>query len=152
MTDGQVQTPQPNIELQQLDWHEAQALAKPIRQTVFIEEQGVPEAEEWGHGDEVSLHIIAKFNGKAVGTARLTVDGKIGRMAVLKPHRRLGIASIMLAELIKTAKQQGQQQLKLNAQTHAQGFYGKHGFIAHGNEFMDAGIPHVEMTLPLDPY
>lgn len=70
-------------------------------------------------------------------------------MAVLKPHRKHGIGSMMLVQLINTAKQLGYQDITLWAQTHAQGFYTKHGFIAQGDEFLDAGIPHVEMRLTL---
>ncbi|MGH8696483.1 MAG: GNAT family N-acetyltransferase, partial [Burkholderiales bacterium] len=34
----------------------------------------------------------------------------------------------------------------LNAQTHAAPFYAGHGFAAFGDEFMEAGIPHVAMA------
>jgi len=37
----------------------------------------------------------------------------------------------------------------LHSQTHALGFYAKHGFVAHGPEFMEADIPHREMELEL---
>lgn len=136
-----------DIKLLQLNWVEAQALAKPIRTSVFIEEQHVAEAEEWDDEDSTALHIIVIKNGEAVATARLTQQGKIGRMAVLKAHRNQGIGSMMLLALINAAKQRGQQDIKLWAQTHAQAFYQKHGFVAHGDEFLDAGIPHVEMRL-----
>jgi predicted GNAT family N-acyltransferase len=37
----------------------------------------------------------------------------------------------------------------LSAQTHAASFYAKSGFAPNGEVFMEAGIPHVEMALPL---
>ena len=135
------------IKLMQLDWADAQALAKPIRISVFIEEQQVPESEEWDDEDSTALHIIAFKDGEPVATARLTQKGKIGRMAVLKVHRKQGIGSMMLVKLIAAAKQRGLQEIKLWSQTHAQAFYKKHGFTAQGDEFLDAGIPHVEMRL-----
>ena len=138
------------FELQLLDWTDAKPLAQPIRTTVFIQEQQVPESEEWDDEDKFSLHIVAILNGEAVATARFTREGKIGRMAVLKAHRKLGIGSIMLFKLIEVAKQRGLQHIKLSSQTHAQGFYKKHGFVAQGNEFMEAGIPHIEMSLGSD--
>jgi len=139
------------IRLLQLDWDEAQVLAKPIRTSVFIEEQGVPEADEWDDEDGSSLHIVVTKNGHAVATARLTKKGKIGRMAVLKAHRQQGIGSMMLTELIQAAKQADLQSIKLWAQIHAQGFYKKQGFIAYGDVFLDAGIPHphIEMRLSI---
>ena len=41
--------------------------------------------------------------------------------------------------------------MRLHAQTHALGFYEKHGFVAEGEEFMEAGIPHFVMTRHLPP-
>lgn len=152
--DTPEQTSAANIELQLLDWSDAKSLAKVIRTTVFIQEQQVPETEEWDDEDSSSLHIVAILNDKAVATARLTQEGKIGRMAVLKQHRQQGIASMMLNKLIEVAKQLKHQQITLWSQTYAQGFYKKHGFVAHGEEFLDAGIPHIEMhmdgNIPID--
>ncbi len=138
------------LEIQLLNWSEAESQARTIRQVVFIEEQLVPEKDEWGHGDEMAIHLIAKLDGKPVATARLTTDGKIGRMAVLKGYRQRGIGSAMLTKLVQVAKQRQLKQLELNAQIHAQAFYSKQGFIARGNQFLDAGIPHIRMFLVLD--
>jgi len=148
--DSPEQTPPANIELQRLDWAKAKPLAKPIRTTVFIQEQQVPESEEWDNEDKSATQLLVIKDGKTVATARLTQTGKIGRMAVLKAYRKQGIGSMMLNSLIDLAKQQGQQQIKLWSQTHAQGFYQKHGFVAHGNEFLDAGIPHIEMHFKIN--
>ncbi|MDF1589747.1 MAG: GNAT family N-acetyltransferase [Gammaproteobacteria bacterium] len=149
MTTHPKHTTPANIELKQLNWLDAHALAKPIRTSVFIQEQHVPESEEWDDEDETSIHIIAMKNGEAVATARLTQKGKIGRMAVLKTHRKHGIGSMMLVELINIAKQLGYQVITLWSQIHAQGFYTKHGFTAQGDDFLDAGIPHIKMRLSL---
>ena len=131
------------------DWSRAETTATHVRQAVFIDEQNVPEKDEWGHGDEKALHLVASLDGNPVATARLTADGTIGRMAVLKSFRNQGTGSAMMKQLIKTAKQSRFRVLKLNAQRTAEGFYAKHGFIAQGNEFMDAGIPHIAMQLDL---
>ncbi len=147
MADKNEHIMQATIQLLQLDWAEAQSLAKPIRTSVFINEQHVPEAEEWDDDDATALHIIVIKNSEVIATARLTQQGKIGRMAVLKDHRKQGIGSMMLTELIKVAKQRELKEIKLWSQTHAQDFYKKHGFIAQGDEFLDAGIPHIEMRL-----
>jgi predicted GNAT family N-acyltransferase len=37
----------------------------------------------------------------------------------------------------------------LHAQTHVQGFYARLGFVAFGPEFVEDGILHVAMSLPL---
>ena len=147
MTSKIENTTHAKVKLMLLDWADAQTLAKPIRTRVFIEEQHVPEHEEWDDEDSTALHVIAFKDGEAVATARLTQKGKIGRMAVLKFHRHQGIGSMMLVKLIAAAKQRGLQEIKLWSQTHAQAFYKKHGFTAQGDEFLDAGILHVEMRL-----
>tara|TARA_R110002050_G_scaffold1244_2_gene8484 strand:- start:9733 stop:10179 length:447 start_codon:yes stop_codon:yes gene_type:complete len=145
MTTKSEDTTQTNIALIQLSWAGAKPLAMPIRTKVFIDEQQVPESEEWDDDDASALHIIAIKNGQAVATARLTQKGKIGRMSVLKSHRKQGIGSMMLVELINAAKQRGLKDIKLWSQKHAQAFYKKHGFIAYGDEFFDAGILHIKM-------
>lgn len=131
------------------DWLHADVAAIPIRETVFIKEQNVPEADEWGHGDETALHVVASLDGNAIGTARLTPEGTIGRMAVLKDFRNEGVGSAMLEKLIETAKQSKFNILTLNAQRSAESFYAKYGFTAYGDEFIDARIPHIAMKLKL---
>lgn len=131
------------------DWLHADVAAIPIREAVFIKEQNVPEVDEWDNDDEHALHLIASLDGNAIGTARLTPKGTIGRMAVLKSFRSQGVGSAMLDRLIEVAKQSKFERVTLNAQRSAEGFYAKHGFIAQGNEFMDAGISHIAMQLDL---
>jgi len=146
----QLNTEQFGIELIVMDWSNAAPLAQTVRTEVFIEEQGVSKAEEWDNQDQAAMHIIAFYNAIPVGTARLTSKGKIGRMAVLKQHRNKGVGTAMLQKLIGLAKQQKQRQLILWSQTHAKAFYQQHGFIAQGSEFLDAGIPHIEMCLEIN--
>ncbi len=132
-----------------LDWERAQITATHVRQAVFIDEQNVLEEDEWGHGDEEALHLVASLAGNPIATARLSADGTVGRMAVLKSFRKQGTGSAIMEQLIKTAKQNRFRILKLNAQRTAEGFYAKHGFIAQGDEFIDAGIAHITMQLEL---
>jgi len=110
----------------------------------------VPAELEWDGLDPACIHVLAYVNGELpVGTARLLDDGHIGRMAVLRPWRRRGIGSRMLETLIEVARQTGKSGCALNAQTHALGFYERHGFVAEGGIFDDAGIPHRHMKLKL---
>jgi len=146
----QVYYKQAGISLQLLDWTAAKAMAAAIRESVFIEEQQVPEDEEWDNEDDSAQHIIAVKDGIAIATARLTQAGKVGRMAVLKPYRQLGIASLLLNKLVTVAKQQELNTIKLWSQLHAQAVYKKHAFVAYGDEFLDAGIPHIKMRLDLN--
>lgn len=121
-----------------------------VRTQVFVHEQAVPPELEMDEMDSVSIHAVAYGDdGAALGTGRLLPDGHIGRMAVYARARGLRVGSAILDALIVRARQLACPRLVLNAQSHAMGFYERHGFVAQGPEFMEAGIPHREMVLEL---
>ena len=135
-----------------LAWSEALAFARPVREIVFIEEQRVPRELEWDEWDERSDHAVAlDMKVQAIGTARLLPDGRIGRMAVLREWRRRGVGAALMEALLRQARAQSVSRVTLHAQTQAAGFYRRFGFSERGGEFLEAGIPHVEMTLELSP-
>lgn len=127
-------------------WESAKQDIKPIRNTVFIQEQHVPVELEWDGLDEESIHVLATLKDNTpVGTGRLLPSGHIGRMAVQRDYRNMGIGSAMLYALLEYAKEHQINNLFLLAQTKAISFYEQHGFTAIGDVFMDAGIPHKKM-------
>src|SRR5229473_4214386 len=135
-----------------LAWDAALPLARPVRELVFVTEQKVPLELEWDEWDERSDHAVARdMKGRAIGTARLLPDGRIGRMAVLREWRRRGVGAALMRALLQQAREQSMSRVTLHAQTHAAGFYRRFGFNERGGEFWEAGIPHVEMTLELSP-
>lgn len=128
------------------DWTTLSADAKLIRFEVFVQEQNVPAELEMDKMDAVCLHAVAYAeDGTPVGTGRLLPDGHIGRMAVRKPGRGKGIGGELLRALMAQAKARGDQAVLLSAQTHAAPFYERHGFSIDGEEFFEAGIPHINM-------
>lgn len=132
------------------DWHDLREDAQRLRIEVFVIEQGVPIELEWDEGDEVSIHAVAYDEaGQAIATGRLLPDGHIGRMAVSHAVRGKGIGSQVLKALLAEAAREGHTELVLHAQLHAWTFYARHGFVAEGEEFMEAGIPHRRMRLRL---
>ena len=137
---------QPAFTVREVGWDIDGLALRAIRTKVFVEEQRVPEALEWDGLDESSRHVMAvSADGTPVGTGRLLRDGHIGRMAVLKEWRGRGVGSALFERLLSIAGSMGLDEVKLHAQTHAIGFYAKQGFAVEGEEFMEAGIPHVEM-------
>ncbi|MEX0804142.1 MAG: GNAT family N-acetyltransferase [Candidatus Binatia bacterium] len=121
-----------------------------IRIRVFVREQGVPEEIEVDVDDQRATHLLAYIQGKAVGTARLVMrqgSAKIGRMAVLKSHRRKGVGKKLLRRAIATAKSQEARKIYLHAQVAVIEFYESVGFRAIGPMFDEAGIPHRKMIL-----
>ncbi|OFZ91469.1 MAG: hypothetical protein A2V78_12960 [Betaproteobacteria bacterium RBG_16_64_18] len=141
---------QTRFNIQLMTWSDALPLARAVREQVFIVEQGVPRELEWDDWDERSDHAIALDAGsKAIGTARLLPGGRIGRMAVLAHWRRRGVGAALLNALLRLAREKGMPEVLLHAQTHAAGFYRRFGFSPRGDEFIEAGISHQEMSLTL---
>ena len=159
--------------VQVASWQDDGWALRVIREEVFIHEQHVPVELEWDELDANCIHILAMDSaGNPVGTARLLLRGVIGRMAVLasklpkavpgerarrngdalaelKGWRRKGVGSALVLRLLEEARKRHMQQIALNAQTYAMGFYARFGFRTVGDEFIDAGIPHMRMILRL---
>jgi len=133
-----------------LSWPEAESRAMRVREAVFVVEQGVPLVIERDDWDARAEHALAcDGQGSVIGTGRLLPDGHIGRMAVLREHRGRGVGGRILAALLERARELGMTRVVLNAQTRAVSFYARHGFVAFGDEFTEAGIPHVAMSRAL---
>jgi predicted GNAT family N-acyltransferase len=134
------------IALTEASWQRDRALMERVRRAVFIEEQRVPEQEEWDDRDAVSRHVVAlDAKRDAVGTGRLDPTGKIGRVAVLPQYRGSGVGADIVRHLVELAERLGLTEVHLNAQVDALGFYERLGFRAEGPEFGEVGIPHRRM-------
>ena len=134
------------------DWQTYADQLREIRQIVFIQEQDVPQELEWDNLDDTSTHFLAVNElGQYLGCARLLESGQIGRMAVLNEHRSHGVGALLLNAAVEHAKLVQLQKVFLHAQTHAEPFYRKGGFLPYGRPFMEAGIEHIamEMQLPI---
>jgi predicted GNAT family N-acyltransferase len=140
--------PEPGqLELKVTDWARDERELTRVRRAVFIEEQGIAEADEWDEDDAGATHVLVSLNRDPVGTGRLLATGKIGRLAVLGRARRRGIGSLMLRRLVELGRARGLDGVYLHAQTTALDFYAAHGFTAEGPEFDEAGLRHRRMRL-----
>jgi ElaA protein len=122
--------------------------ALALRSAVFIDEQGVTEAEELDGRDGEAVHLVAVEDGAVVGTCRLLPAGttvKLGRMAVAAEHRGAGIGARLLAEADRRAGALGAERIVLAAQLPAVPLYERAGYTVRGEVFDDAGIDHVRM-------
>ncbi len=140
--------------IREADWPTDGNQLSNIRRIVFIVEQNVPKEEEWDGKDEDSWHWIATDQEDSpIGTARLLPDGQIGRMAVLHEYRQFGVGAALLEAAVEKGRHLGFENVYLNAQTHALGFYERGGFTIDESqpEFMEAGIAHRRMTQVLMP-
>ncbi len=123
--------------------------AYAVRIRVFHEEQGIALADEFDEHDATAIHVLATDNGVPVGTARLlelASHAKLGRMAVLKSHRRQGIGAAIVRHLLALAKRRGHRRIILHAQVQAIPFYASLAFTLQGNEFLEDGIVHQRMV------
>lgn len=136
----------------------AEALA--IRRRVFIEEQGVSEAEEIDDHDAdpatvtSAVHVLVYRDGVPVATGRLLLphgdeNTHIGRVAVLAEHRQTGAGRAVMNALHEIALERGLYDITLAAQLHAIGFYERLGYLSRGDVFLDAGIEHRWMDVSL---
>lgn len=134
------------IEVRVADWHRDNADLRRIREAVFMAEQAVPPELEWDDDDATAVHFLAEEGDFAIGTARLLPDGHIGRVAVLKDWRGLKVGDALMRAAITEAERRGLRQQALSAQVHATAFYERLGFKVVSAEFLEAGIPHVDMV------
>jgi YbgC/YbaW family acyl-CoA thioester hydrolase len=133
-------------------WAELADKAHPLRQAVFVEEQGIAPEIEADTRDAEALHAVATNRfGMPVGTGRAVLDGqggaRIGRMAVLASVRGAGVGAAVLAALVEGCQRRGAGDILLHAQSAAVRFYSQHGFVCRGQPFEEAGIEHQEMVL-----
>lgn len=139
-----------NISIEQVTWKQAEMHLRHVRTIVFIEEQLVTPEFEWDKIDSTAVHLLAMHDDEAIGCLRIIHHEKIGRMAVLKNWRGLGVGSKLLEKAIDVCRLQGSKKIMLSAQTHAIPFYQQAGFEITSGEYTDVHIPHVDMRLILN--
>ncbi len=141
-------------EVRTVDSETERADAFAVRQTVFVEEQGVDEALEYDEHEDEATHFVAYDGDEPIGAARLREPnsglGKVERVAVLESRRDAGVGRDLMLAVEDRAFEQGLEALKLHSQTRAAEFYRGLGYEQYGEEFMEADIPHVKMRKSLD--
>ncbi|MBB6453074.1 putative GNAT family N-acyltransferase [Salirhabdus euzebyi] len=123
-----------------------------VREVVFIKEQHVPADLEIDEFDQEATHFVGYENNEPVAASRLRFIeeyGKLERICVLKDFRGKQYGKQIIQAMEREIKHSGYKKAKLNAQTHAEGFYHSIGYETVSDEFMDAGIPHVTMIKTL---
>jgi predicted GNAT family N-acyltransferase len=70
-------------------------------------------------------------------------------MAVDREWRRKGVGGQILLFLEEEARAQGYRSSVLHAQEYVKSFYASHGYVEHGEVFLEVNIPHIEMRKEL---
>lgn len=120
---------------------------RSIRETVFVEEQGVPIELEIDERDPVCQHVLALVDDSPAGTARLDIgqQGKVGRLAVLSHFRRQGLGRLIMCEIESMGYEYQLPYLWCHAQNTAVPFYKSIGYTVVGSDFLEANIVHCKM-------
>lgn len=130
-----------------------QKVARKIRISVFVEEQGISINDELDNLDKESWHFVSFIDGSPVSTARTYLKNKttlhIGRVATIKDQRGKNYSKDIFTNIEKFALNNGFDNLFLSSQLSAQGFYQKLGYEPRGDVFLDAGIEHIDMVKTL---
>lgn len=125
------------------------SIAKDIRLTVFVNEQGFED--EFDQIDDIAWHIEAWDQGLPVAVGRMFESDQpgiytIGRIAVIKEFRQKNIGKAVMEALEQHARQLEAIAIELSAQCSAEGFYEKLGYIRQGEVYLDQFCPHIKMV------
>jgi len=122
-----------------------------LRQEVFIVEQNCAylDADELDLG---SFHLLGFVDEQLAAYSRVLPAGmrfahpSIGRIVVSPAFRKFGFGKELVQEsLAHLEKHFGNQAVTIHAQAHLQKFYEALGFQRSSEEFLEDGIPHIEM-------
>ena len=126
-----------------------------LRIKAFVVEQNCTYQDLDGK-DKKAYHLIVRNGmGDIVATSRLLPPGlsyenecAIGRVVIDETIRGQGIGHDLMDRCVKfSILEFGETPIKISAQKHLEKYYEQHDFKSTGNEYLEDGIPHVEMIL-----
>lgn len=123
-----------------------------LRQDVFVVEQNCPYLDADGD-DEQAEHLFARSeSGQMVAYARLYKAteqqpySRIGRVLTAHEVRRSGLGKELMQRAIDYLEQRTEKApIRVGAQVYLLQFYKDFGFKPIGEEYLEDGIPHIDM-------
>lgn len=123
-----------------------------LRQDVFILEQTCLYADIDGK-DKQAYHIMLKIDDELIAYARYFIKGNfhseyasIGRVLVHPNYRKKQYGDALLEYLLKEVETRFEEtSIKISAQSYLLEFYEKYGFKKISAEYLEDGIPHIDM-------
>ncbi|WP_355607213.1 GNAT family N-acetyltransferase [Xanthomonas cannabis] len=128
-----------------------------LRTDVFVVEQQCAYPELDGKDTEPGvLHVLGSTQtGELAAYLRVLPPGlsypepSIGRVVVAGAQRGTGLAHALLREGIRLVHAHWPgSAIQLGAQAHLQAFYAAHGFVPSSAQYLEDGIPHLDMLRP----
>ena len=128
-----------------------------LRIEAFVVEQDCPYQDLDGK-DKKCYHAFCRDGkGNIISTARIVPpgliyeDAAIGRVVIQEDFRGTGLGHDLMKECIDFSNLEfGNAPIRISAQKHLENYYEKHDFLSTGKEYLEDGIPHVEMLLTLN--
>ncbi len=124
-----------------------------LRVSVFIVEQRCPY-QDVDDADRTAYHLWLRDENGIAAYARLLPPGvtfptaAIGR--VIAVRRRCGLGTRIVDAAINAAREKlSAEVITIEAQVYARSLYEKAGFVQTSEEFLEDGIPHIQMQLKL---
>lgn len=124
-----------------------------LRAEVFVVEQNCPY-QDVDDKDQDSYHLWGMDNNKMVVYARIVKPGvsykevSIGRVITHLDYRGKQLGTQLMQECLDFINTElGPQKIRISAQSHLNKFYLRLGFKPTGKEYLEDGIPHMEMLL-----
>ena len=123
-------------------------LAVELRRRVLRAPLGLDFSEEDLAAEADQLHLVAFGEGTALGCLILVpikLGFKMRQVAVDPEFQRRGIGEQLVRESERIAVEMGAAKMELNARLTAVDFYKRLGYTVVGEEFIEVGIPHLNM-------
>ena len=123
-----------------------------LRQLVFCVEQNCVYQDVDGKDDRAA-HLFGALDGRLVAYARLFPAGAvhehaaIGRVITHPEARRGGLGKALMRESIRRLETMSPgSRIHIGAQAYLEKFYGELGFVRCSENYLEDGIPHLEMV------
>ena len=119
-----------------------------LRSEVFVVEQNCVYQDLDGRDSEPdTVHYWIEEAGKILATVRVLRESagviSFGRVCTASSARGRGLAGRIIDHILATHS----EAIVIHAQHYLREWYATFGFVAHGDEFLEDGIPHIEMRL-----
>ena len=135
---------------EELDIHNLYEMLR-LRASVFILEQDCVY-QDLDNKDHKAIHLLGTIDNEIVAYTRIFDAGDyfenaaIGRVVVATTHRNLQLGhAIVEAAITQVSKIFKRDLITISAQLYLQRFYESHGFVQTSTQYLEDGIPHIEM-------
>lgn len=125
-----------------------------LRAEVFVVEQACPYLDPDGRDLEpAARHLWIEEDGQVLAYLRVLQEpdgtARIGRVCTARAGRGRGLGGHLMEAALAHA---GERDSVLQAQAHLRDWYEGLGYVATSEEYLEDGIPHVDMRRPGETY